>query len=72
MNGIDAVLAHDATCDPGDEWMFHGMAEYKEDSKGEFDPVTKDEIEDTKIGCVVFCIMLLSGIGFGIYYLIAH
>ena len=73
MNGfITVAIAHDATCEKGDEWLFPGMAAVKEDPKGEFDPVTEDEIEDAKTGCVVFCIMLLVGIGFGIYYLITH
>lgn len=27
MNGFLAVaIAHDATCEPGEEWLFHGMA----------------------------------------------
>ena len=27
MNGFMAVaIAHDATCEPGEEWLFHGMA----------------------------------------------
>ena len=68
MNGfITVAIAHDATCEPGDEWMFHGMAESKKDKH-----ITKEEVEDAKIGCVVFCIILLVGIGFGIYYLITH
>ena len=69
---IPIVIAHDATCDKGDEWLFHGMAEDKEDSRSESDPITEDEIEDANIGCAMFCIMLLVGIGFGIYYLITH
>lgn len=69
---IPIVIAHDATCEKDDEWLFHGMAEDKEDSKGESDPITPDEIEDAKTGCVVFCIMLLVGIGFGIYYFLTH
>ena len=69
---IPIAAAHDAVCEDGDEWVFHGMAEGKEGLKGESDPVTEDEIEDAKTGRVVFCIMLLVGIGFGIYYLIAH
>ena len=69
---IPIVVAHDSTCEKGDEWIFHGMAEDKEDPKGESDPITEDEIEEAKTGCVVFCIMLLFGIGFGIYYFIRH
>lgn len=69
---IPIVIAHDATCKKGDEWLFHGMAEDKEDPKGEADTITEVEIEDAIIGCVMFCIMLLVGIGFGIYYLITH
>lgn len=69
---ISIFAAHDATCKKGDECLFHGMAEYKEDPKEESDAITEDEIEEAKTGCVVFCIMVLAGIGFGIYYLIAH
>lgn len=70
---IPIAIAHDAICDKGDEWLFHGMAKDKKDPKGESDPITEEEIEDAKIGCVVFCIMLLLfGIGFVIYYLITH
>ena len=69
---ITIAIAHDATCDKGDEWLFHGMAEDKEDPKGESSTITEDEIEDAKIGCVLFCIMIIIGIGFGIYHLITH
>ena len=72
MSLISIAIAHDATCEKGDEWLFHGMAEGKEDTNCESNTITKDKIEDAKTGCVVFCIMLLVGIGFGIYYLIAH
>ncbi len=73
MNGfLTVAIAHDATCEPGDEWLFHGMAGNKEYPKGESDPITEDEIEDAKVGCVVFCIMLVVGIGFGIWYLLTH
>jgi hypothetical protein len=28
MNGfLTAAIAHDSTCEPGDEWLFHGMAQ---------------------------------------------
>lgn len=66
---ITTAVAHDATCEKGDEWIFHGMAEGKEDPKGESDPIT---LEEAIAGCVVFCIMLLFGIGFGIYHLVTH
>lgn len=70
---ITTAIAHDATCKKGDEWLFHGMAEGKEDLKGESDPITEEEIEAVKIGCIVLCIILeILGIGFGIYYLITH
>ena len=69
---IPIAVAHDATCKKGDEWLFHGMAEDKEDPKGESDPITEEEIEDANIGCVAFCIMILVGIGFGIWYFITH
>ena len=66
---IPIAVAHDSTCDKGDEWFFEGL---NEDNNSESDTITEDEIEDAKTGCVVFCIMLLVGIGFGIYYFIAH
>ena len=68
MNGfITVAIAHDATCEPGDEWLFHGMAGDKADK-----PITKEEIENAKIGCVVFCITLLFGMGFVIWYFLTH
>ena len=68
MNGfIPAIIAHDATCEPRDEWMLHGMAEAKKDK-----PVTKDDVADGKIGCVVFCIILMVVIGLGILDLLTH
>ena len=28
MNGfLTVAIAHDSTCEPGDEWLFHGMAQ---------------------------------------------
>lgn len=68
MNGfISAIIAHDATCEPGDEWMCHGMAEYKK-----YKPITKEDVDDAKIGCVVFCIILMVVIGFVIWYILTH
>ena len=73
MNGfLTSAIAHDATCEPGDEWVFDGMARYKVDSKGEDDPITEDEIEEAKVGCAAFCIILMVGIGFGIWYFVSH
>ena len=69
---IPIAVAHDATCEQGDEWIFHGMAKDKEDPKGESNTITEDAVENAKTGCIVFCIMLLVGIGFGIYYFITH
>jgi len=32
MNGfITAAIVHDSTCEPGKEWLFHGMAGPKSD-----------------------------------------
>lgn len=57
----------------GDEWLFHGFANGKEDPKGESNAVAKDEVEDAKIDCIVYCIMFLVVIVlFGIYYLITR
>lgn len=66
---IPIAVAHDSTCDKGDEWFFEGL---NEDNNSESDAITEEEIEDAKNGCVLFCIMLIVGIGFGIYYLITH
>ena len=73
MSAIIGIVAHDITCKKGDEWVCHSMAKDKKDSKGESNTITKDEVEDAKTDCIVYCIMLLVGIGlFGIYYLITH
>jgi hypothetical protein len=72
MSFINIAIAHDATCKKGDEWLFHGMKRFKEDPKGESAPITEDEIEEVIGCCIVFCIILIVGIGFGIYYLITH
>ena len=48
MNGfITVAIAHDATCEPGEEWLFHGMAGSKDGGSG-WEPST---------GC---CIMVLG------------
>ncbi len=67
---IPIAVAHDSTCDKGDEWFFDGL---NEDNSIEDSQLTEEEeVEDSKIGCTLFCIMLLVGIGFGIYYFIIH
>ena len=66
---IPIAVAHDSTCDKGDEWFFDGL---NEDNSIEDSQLTEEAVEDSKIGCALFCIMLLVGIGFGIYYFIAH
>ena len=73
MDGfITVAIAHDATCKKGDEWVFHGMSADKETDGEGGKPITEEEIEDAKIGCFLFIVAVLVGIGFGIYYLIAH
>lgn len=70
---IPIAIAHDATCDKGDEWLFHGLAKDKKAPKGESNPVTKDEAEDAKTECIAYCIAFLVLMGLlGICYLIAH
>ena len=60
-----AIIEHDSTCEPGDEWMLHGMVD---DKNGK--PMVKEDVDNARIGCVVFCVILLvGGIGFGIWYL---
>lgn len=45
MNGfLTVAIAHDSTCEPGDEWLFHGMAQPHDafgDGKSTID--TKDD-----------------------------
>lgn len=66
------VAAHDTICKKGDEWLFHGMADGKEDSKSESSTTTEKEIEDTKTDCIVYGIVLLILTALlGICYLIA-
>jgi hypothetical protein len=45
MNGFIAVaIAHDSTCEPGDEWLFHGMAQpYDAFGDGKSTIDTKDD-----------------------------
>lgn len=70
---IPIVMAHDITCEKGDEWVCHWMAEDKKDPKGKSDAITEDEIEDAKTECLAYCIGFLVIIGLlGICYLIAH
>ena len=64
---IAAIIAHDSTCEPGDEWMLHGMAE---DKKGK--PVVKKDVDGAKIECVVFCVILVVEIGFVIWCILTH
>lgn len=45
MNGfLTVAIAHDSTCEPGDEWLFHGLAQPHDafgDGKSTID--TKDD-----------------------------
>lgn len=64
---ISAIIAHDTTCEPGDEWILHGMAEYKKDKS-----MTKKDVDGAKIECVVFCVILVVEIGFVIWCILTH
>lgn len=69
---IPIAIAHDATCDKGDEWLFHGMAEDKKTPK----KLSEEErIEDEKAELVataiVAGIVVLIGIGILLFKLIA-
>lgn len=66
---IPIAVAHDSTCDKGDEWFFEGL---NEDNNIEDTQLIEEAVEYFKAGCVVFCVMLLIGIGFGIYYFIIY
>lgn len=39
MNGfLTVAIAHDSTCKPGEEWLFHGMASsFSKEENGEID-----------------------------------
>ena len=61
MNGIVAILAHDLTCKPGEEWMFLD----KLNSKGDHDS-KKDKKEDFSLWFLSWCIafiLILLGVG---------
>lgn len=69
---IPIAVAHDATCDKGDEWLFHGMAEGKETPK----KLSEEErIEEEKADfvstAIVAGIVALIGIGILLFKLIA-
>lgn len=70
---IPIAIAHDALCDKGDEWLFHGMAKGKETPK-KLSAEERIEEEKTEImaAAIVVVFVALIGIGFGIYYLITH
>ena len=52
MNGLESIYAHDATCKPGDEWMFPDIGM----PKGEND-------DDDTSGCLtIICLLLIFGI----------
>ena len=63
MNGLIAVMvAHDTTCKPGDEWMFHDLPKTlpeqcpsKDDAK-----VEKPKMGFEKCGCLVFVLFLFG------------
>lgn len=38
---ITAAIAHDSTCEPGDEWLFSGLAQDTE----------SDDVDSDAIGC---------------------
>ena len=59
MNGFMTVaIAHDATCEPGEEWLFPGMADPKGDGFTDWEPST---------GC---CIMVLGFVVFVVGFVI--
>ena len=45
---ITVAIAHDSTCEPGDEWLFHGMAQPHDafgDGKPTIDPKDKNLLD---------------------------
>lgn len=45
---ITVAIAHDSTCEPGDEWLFHGMAQPHDafgDGKSTIDPKDKNLLD---------------------------
>ena len=49
MNGfLTVAIAHDSTCEPGDEWLFHGMAQPHDafgDGKSTIDMKDKERLD---------------------------
>ena len=59
MNGfITVAIAHDATCEPGEEWLFHGMAGSK-DGGSDWEP--------SNVGCGCLMAFVAVVIGFVIW-----
>ena len=59
MNGfITVAIAHDATCEPGEEWLFHGMSGSKGGgSDGKF----------LTFGCLAVTVFVAVVVGFVIW-----
>jgi len=60
MSFINIAIAHDATCEKGDEWMFHGFAANKGGSDDDGDG---DDDEPLGCGCVIAIILVIAIIG---------
>ena len=69
---IPIAVAHDATCDKGDEWLFHGMAEGKETPKKlSAEERIEEEKADLVATTIVVVLVALIGIGILLFNLIA-
>lgn len=69
---IPIAVAHDATCDKGDEWFFHGMTEGKETPKKlSAEERIEEEKADLVATAIVVVLVALIGIGILLFNLIA-
>lgn len=69
---IPIAVAHDATCDKGDEWLFHGMAEDKETPKklSEEECIEEEKADIAATAIVIVIVALISSIGILLFKLI--
>lgn len=59
MNGfITVAIAHDSTCEPGEEWIFHGMACPKGDGSDD---------KFLTFGCLAVTVFVAVVVGFVIW-----
>ena len=57
MSFIPVAIAHDATCEKGKEWMFHGFP--KENYK-HLDPKLPDESKEEACACIIAIVIIMT------------